>query len=330
VAIITTAVLRPNFRRDLLPGGRWCHGAGVSTPVPFSAMVLSAGYGTRLRPLTDEIPKPLVPIGDTPLLGRHLCALHQAGARILAVNTHHHSQQIASYINELPFLVHVSHEEKILGTAGGIANVRAWVEPGPLLVVNGDIMGQLPVASLLSSAGPGLTLAVTTRQVGKGTVGLGAGGEVVRLRGETFGREVRAGDYMGVALLGQECLQSLPSEGCLIGDWALPELRKNRPIQTVMVEETFEDVGTPEHYLRANMNWLKGRENAHEFSHMGTGVQVDAQVEVVRSLVGHGARISGRGRVVGSLILPGAHARAPLTHAIVTPSGRVIQVGGAE
>jgi len=290
-------------------------------------MVLSAGYGTRLRPLTDEIPKPLVPIGDTPLLGRHLMALHRAGARLLAVNTHHHAPQIVSYIEGLGFPVHVSHEDRILGTAGGIARVGGMLEEGPLVVVNGDIMGDLPLKSLLGAERSGLTLAVTPRELGQGTVGLGVRGEVVRLRGETFGREVQSGDYMGVALLGQECLLSLPAEGCLVGDFALPELRRGGSIQSVVVRATFEDVGTPEQYLRANLRWWDEQVKPKGSSYLGEGSQVSSKVEIEHSLVGAGARIWGEGRVVESVILPGATAKAPLSNAIVTPSGVVIQVG---
>lgn len=295
------------------------------TPAPeFSALVLSAGFGTRLRPLTDEIPKPLVPIGDTPLLGRSLADLRAAGAKRLIVNVHHHAERIESYLATLEFAVHVSREERILGTAGGIA--RAHLGPAPLLIVNGDIVGDLPISALLKQAGSGLVLAVAARSDGEGTVGLGHEGQVVRLRGERFGAEEASGDYMGVALLGSECLSSLPLEGCLVGDWALPHLRAGGRIDTVLGPDSFEDVGTPADYLAANLNWLKSQ-GGDATSYLGDGAQVDDRIELVGSVVGRDALIRGHGRIKNSLILPGATASAPLDAVIVTPAGVVIPAG---
>lgn len=317
---------RPNFRS--LPSNPLpCHLPRVGAPKEFSAMVLSAGFGTRLRPLTDEIPKPLVPIGDRPLLGISLQKLREAGARELIVNVHHHAEKIEKYISELSFSVHVSREERILGTAGGIAAARRFFSGGPLLIVNGDIVGELPVESLLNASDRGLVMALTRGRVGEGTVGVDADGNVVRLRGECFGQEIAAGDYMGIAVLGSDCLATLPNEGCLVGDWALPRLREGAKLRTLTVGERFEDVGTPRAYLSANLRWLSQQMGGPAHSYLGTDVSVSEGVEVIASLVGAGARIMGTGQVEASLILPGAQARAPLSNVIVTPSGCVIFAG---
>lgn len=299
----------------------------VTLPPEFDAMVLSAGFGTRLRPLTDEIPKPLVPLGDTPLLGRSLAALREQGARRLVVNVHHHAGRIESYLASLPMEVHVSREERILGTAGGITRARQLFGGAPLVILNGDIVGEFPIAELLSRADEGLVLAMTERPLGKGTVGLGSAGQVVRLRGEHFGTELASGDYMGVAVLGQKCLNSLPPEGCLVGDWALPHLRAGGFIHGVLVPQSFEDVGSPAAYLTANLRWLRSSAGGGATSYVGPGAGVEEGVELVSSIVGAGARVSGRGRVESSLVLPGAIARAPLFEVIVTPAGVVIPKG---
>lgn len=298
----------------------------VSRPPHFSALVLSAGFGTRLRPLTDEIPKPLVPIGETPLLERSLWALHAAGADQLVVNVHHHASQIEAHLQTLPMPVLVSREAQILGTAGGIAQAKRYLREGPLVIVNGDIVGELPLAHLLKNASEGLVMAVTERAIGEGTVGLGSEGQVVRLRGEIFGQEVASGDYMGVAVLGNSCLNSLPPEGCLIGDWALPELRRGARIFAVVVRGSFEDVGSPGDYLAANLGWLRARTEDPLGSFLAEGATVGAGVELVSSIVGKGARVSGSGVLRNAMILPGAEAQAPLRDVIVTPRGVVIAV----
>lgn len=286
----------------------------------FSAFVLAAGHGTRLRPLTEEIPKPLLPVGAEPLLCSTLRVLHEAGALELWVNAHYHSDKIVSKIRELGFNVHVNCEERILGTAGGVAAVREHVT-APVVLVNGDIVTTMPVAALLAAAGPGLTLAVATPSAGTaGTVGLDRKGRVVRLRGQSFGEEVRAADYIGVACLGPECLDTLPGEGCLIGDWALPWLCRGGVIDTVWSEAPFRDLGTPASYLEANLEWLGTR------SYVSRDAEVAEDIELTQSVVGAGATLLGRGRVRQSVLLPGASAHAPLERCIVLPSGRRVEV----
>jgi mannose-1-phosphate guanylyltransferase len=286
----------------------------------FSAFVLAAGFGTRLRPLTDEIPKPLLPVGPEPLLLSTLRVLHEAGAAALGVNVHHHAEKITNEIKRLSFNVHVSRELRILGTAGGLAAVRGRFAP-PVVLVNGDIVTTLPIAQLLSAQGPGLTLAVTAPSFGSvGSVGLDATGRVARLRGEVFSEEVRAADYIGVACLGAECWATLPSEGCLIGDWALPWLRQGRVIDTVWSAAPYRDLGTPASYLEANLEWLGAR------SYVAPGAELAPRLELEQSVVGAGARVLGLGPIRQSVILPGATAQGPLQRCIVLPSGRRIEV----
>src|SRR5688500_17541887 len=92
-------------------------GSGIPAAMGrFSAFVLAAGFGTRLRPLTDEIPKPLLPVGPEPLLLSTLRVLHEAGAAALGANVHHHAEKITNEIEHLSFNVHVNHELRILGT----------------------------------------------------------------------------------------------------------------------------------------------------------------------------------------------------------------------
>src|ERR1041385_5137925 len=106
------------------------------------AMILAAGYGTRMRPVTYTLPKPLVPVCNRPLLGWAVESLLRAGIRELIVNLHHLPEQIeswllASYAQECE--IHFSFEAEILGTGGGIRRVRPVLEAGEeFVVVNGD------------------------------------------------------------------------------------------------------------------------------------------------------------------------------------------------
>jgi len=283
------------------------------------AMVLSAGLGTRLRPLTDELPKPLVPVGDRPILGHVLEWLRAHGFARAVVNTHHLPQAFATSV--LPIPVDLVHEPIIRGTAGGVAGARHLLGPAPIVVWNGDVLCEPPLAELTRRVTDGLCLAICPRPRGEGTVGIDAEGRVVRLRGEQFGPEARGGDYLGVAALGARCLQTLPAEGCLIGDWALPELRRGEPVLTVDAPGPWTDCGDLARYLGANLAWL---EKHGLDSWPAPGSEVGAHVELKQSIVGPGATVMGQGLVERSVIWPGASAVAPLFEVVVTRSGRVV------
>lgn len=286
-----------------------------------TAMILCAGFGTRLSPLTDELPKPLVPVGDRPLLAHILERLQRAGVTRAVLNVHHKPSEMLSAINSLPLMPQVVTETEILGTAGGVAAARHLFGSGPVILHNGDILTAPPVAELVARDRGGLCLAVSPRPVGRGSVGLDAADRVVRLRGRTFGDEVRGADYIGIAVLGERCLGSLPDRGCLIQDWAIPELESGRSIDTLTTTAAWSDLGQLEDYVRANLDWLGARPYA-----LGAGAAVAETVELDRSVIGAGAQIAGTGLLSECVIWPGARVEAPLRRAVVTSNGRSVSL----
>ncbi len=288
------------------------------------AMILAAGKGTRLLPLTLELPKPLMPVGDRPLLAHLAARLARAGYESFAVNIHHLAHEFVSGFNALNSVVHVLREVEIRGTAGGVAGARGLFGAPPVLVWNGDVLVEPPIAELLTTSGQdGLGFAVAPRPKGTGTVGVDADGHVVRLRGELFGSEAAGGDYVGVAALGGAVLAALPERGCLVADVALPLLRAGGTIATAAASGGFIDIGSIASYHRANQSWL--------LEHVGQGASwvaptasIGAGVGVSSSVVGAGATVSGAGELVRCVVWPGAHAVAPLVDSIVTTSGRVV------
>jgi mannose-1-phosphate guanylyltransferase len=288
-------------------------------------MLLCAGLGTRLRPLTDELPKPLVPLGDRPLLAHVLERLSEGGITRAVMNSHHLHHEFLHILRQLPRKPQVSHESEILGTAGGVAHARQLLGKAPLVVHNGDILCRPPVAPLLERARTGgMWLAVAARPPGQGTIGLDDEARVVRLRGGQFGSETRGGDYIGVASLGADVLEALPARGCLIGDVALPRLRSGQVVGAVLVEGGFIDCGHLVSYFEANLAWLEER---GERAFVGKDAVVDG-VELERTVVGAGARVTGSGRLERVVVWPGATARAPLSDMIVTSRGQLVNVQG--
>ena len=298
-------------------------GAGYDARVS-SAIILCAGFGTRLRPLTDELPKPLVPVGDRSILEHALFRLHAAGITALVINVHHLAEQFARTLAGLRLNVRVLVESEIRGTAGGVAGARRHLSGSPVLIWNGDILVAPPLDQLLVRSEPqSFCLGVAPRPLGEGTVGLDAQGHVVRLRGERFGTEHSGGDYVGLIALGAGALASLPERGCLFGDAALPLLRAGGTVDSVPVTTPWTDAGDPASLLRANLAWLSER-NLSFF--LGQGAEAAPGVELQQALIGAGARVQGRGLLQRCVVCPGATATAPLSDAIVAPSGRVIAV----
>jgi N-acetyl-alpha-D-muramate 1-phosphate uridylyltransferase len=116
------------------------------------AMILAAGRGERLRPLTEKVPKPLIEAGGKPLIVWHLERLAAAGCRDVVVNVSHLGERIAERLGDgaaWGVRVAISREAQPLETAGGMALARALLGPEPFLVVNGDVYCEVDFARLL-------------------------------------------------------------------------------------------------------------------------------------------------------------------------------------
>jgi MurNAc alpha-1-phosphate uridylyltransferase len=115
-------------------------------------MLLAAGRGERLRPLTDRMPKPLVPVAGKPLLAWHLERLAASGCREVVANVSHLGEQIVKYVENSSFglRVNFSREAEPLETAGGIAQALPLLGREPFLLVNGDIYCEIDFKSLLA------------------------------------------------------------------------------------------------------------------------------------------------------------------------------------
>jgi NDP-sugar pyrophosphorylase family protein len=200
-------------------------------------------------------------------------------------------------------------ETRILGTAGGVHNA-ASVLGAPALVWNGDIVVDAPVTELLLHVAQthGYCLATARRGRGTGSLGLDETGHVVRLRGESFGREAHGADYVGVMALGADALGQLPEQGCLIGDGCLPALRRGERIGTRDISGDWFDIGTLSGYLKANLEWLRAR-GMDNFVH--PSARVEDGVVLEGAVVGEGAHVTGPGVVRRAVVLPGAQLRAP-------------------
>lgn len=117
------------------------------------AMILAAGRGERMRPLTDHTPKPLLPVAGRPLIEHHLLALHRAGVREVVINTAWLGARIERHLEDgRRFglrLAYSREPEGALETGGGIRQALPLLGDAPFLVINGDIWCDLPLSPLL-------------------------------------------------------------------------------------------------------------------------------------------------------------------------------------
>jgi len=125
------------------------------------AMVLAAGLGTRLRPLTDRTPKPLLPVAGRPILLWNLLLLKRHGITDIIINLHHLGEQIVQVLGDgsrFGMRVAYSHEPTLLGTGGGIKQAAPFLKDGSFLVLNGDTLSACDLTGLIAAHRAGSAL----------------------------------------------------------------------------------------------------------------------------------------------------------------------------
>jgi mannose-1-phosphate guanylyltransferase len=279
-----------------------------------AAMVLCAGLGTRLRPLTDERAKPMVPVGDLPAVAHVVARVRLASPSRIVVNVHHRPEDVRAWAEGEH--IGVSHEPELLGTAGGLAGAAALLGSGDILVWNGDILSDLDPRELLAT-GDGdrtslATLSVHARPAGEGNVGFRADGRIVRLRKASFGTEDHGGDFLGIHVVGEELRAGLPPKGCLVGDVYIPALGRGARLAAHVTTASFVDVGSVAQYLVANAAWLASRGLA---SWVHPSAVIHAPID--GSVIGAGAVVDAP--ALASVVWPGAHVQTACNAAVVTP-----------
>lgn len=119
--------------------------------LPLQAVIMAGGFGTRLRPLTEDLPKPMLPVGDRPLMELIIEQLRQTGIRRVSITTHYLTDKIEEHFGDgHDFGVEINYvtEERPLGTAGALSLMDVPEEP--LLVINGDILTRVDFRAMLN------------------------------------------------------------------------------------------------------------------------------------------------------------------------------------
>ncbi|MFG2055742.1 sugar phosphate nucleotidyltransferase [Micromonospora sp. NPDC048930] len=275
------------------------------------AVVLAAGEGTRLRPLTERVPKALCPVGNVPLLDRalaRLAGLGLAGPGRVAVNACYLGDQVVAHVGDRARL---SVEPGApLGTAGGLGKLRDWIAGRGVLVGNADAYLADP------DAPPGPDIAALLD---------GWDGRSVRLLGQPADDPAAPGTFsghrfVGFSLLPWRLVRDLPAT---FGDLVRAVWRPAEAagaLDVVGYPGVFYDTGTPADYLAANLHAAGGA------SLVDPSATVTGRVH--RAVVGPGATV--RGEVTRAVVWPGATVRADerLSDAIRAGDDLTVPAGG--
>jgi mannose-1-phosphate guanylyltransferase len=314
----------------------------------FRALVLAAGLGTRLRPLTESTPKPLLPVAGLPILGHTLAQLAAAGCAGAAVNLHHHGDQIRRRFGEsfagMPLTY--SEEPELLGTLGALYPLKEFLGAADqVMLVNGDSLCRWPLRRLLRAhlaqgrpqvEPPAATLLLTSRpdpQRFGGGVGIDARGDVVSFRPGEPERvpAVRRHVFAGAHVLSRELLERVgPGVSDTVRDLYTPLLAEGRRIATVVSGRSWHDLGTPRRFLDATLEWAQAdwperlwrRAWVSREAVLGSGVRLKgASLEA-------GARLGDKVTLERAVLLPGAQvgSGSTLRDVIVGP-GAVVPPG---
>jgi NDP-sugar pyrophosphorylase family protein len=306
-------------------------------------MLVAAGFGTRLSPLTDELPKPAVPVGNRPVAAYALEALARAGIRDVVVNTHHLAAELERELSPwCPSGVDLRyvHEPVILGTGGGVRN--AWAaRGGPIdgedfVVMNAKLVFTPDLARALEQhRRSGAIATMVLRALPTGTtfapVEHDASGRIHAMRGLPRGhraRDLQRAMFTGVQILSARAFADLPLDGDMIEGAYKRWLECGEHVQGVIDDGAWLDVGvTVEHYVRANLALARREIAWPDIEPDAAGNIIDGSVRVP-----HGAQLRevvlGRGAVVPEgaelarvVAWPGAKLPSQLSDATVTSRG---------
>jgi NDP-sugar pyrophosphorylase family protein len=303
------------------------------------AMIVAAGLGTRLQPLTDLLPKPALPVRGVPLIAYQLALLRDHGVREVAINVHHLAEALEAAAERWcpPGLVlHFSRERELLGTGGGIVRMADFLrESDPSLVIGGDMVLDFDLGALTDWHRAGrhaasLLLREDPRAARFGTIGVDREGRVRRVAGRfDLGGECRAGVYAWANVLSPRIFDSAPSRGAFshLDDWWMPELARGADdIRGFVASEDaclWEPVGTPAEYLSANLSLpplsfldleeASARAGARILRDaagatsvvLGAGARVAEDAELTRAVVWDGERVPAGFRASGGVFAGG-------------------------
>lgn len=287
------------------------------------AMIMAAGFGTRLRPLTDNLPKALVPVLNRSVLERNIEYLHNYEIKDIIINAHYHTDKIQEFIKhcKIPGVnLSISMEKEILGTGGGLANCRDFLKDDTFIVINSDILTNIGLDAAINThkkSGDIVTMVLHDRlQFNQIDI---TGTKIKTIHSTTAPGRLA---FTGIHVLEPDIFEFLPGEGYadIISACYNPMLESDKSINVFMATDHYwYDIGTIESYKKANRDllklentqFIKGKNTLidpsvtlNNWAVIGNNVVIDKDAVIDSSVIWDNAIIEKGAQIKNSIVIP--------------------------
>lgn len=283
----------------------------------FNAFILAAGFGERLKPLTDYIPKPLMPILGKPLIEIVLKRVAALNPSNIGINLHYKAEKILDYFKISPFCdkIRIFHEESILGTGGALKNAADFLKGRSFLVYNSDIFSDINLTMLLEhhlSHDNIATLAVHDyHEYNKLEVDSKQFLKNVVIRGN-YNASSRIA-FMGIAVYSPDFLNFLDDgHTSVVAGWMNAVSAGEKIYCMQFKEHSWSDIGSPETYASAVVSQLN---SSGETVYIHSSAKVDPDIQFTgHFVVEHGTDIEGGTTFKNCILMPYSHIKQNLRY----------------
>jgi NDP-sugar pyrophosphorylase family protein len=283
------------------------------------AMILAAGFGTRLGPLTQKRPKALMPVGNRPIIDWIIDYLKEQGVRNIVVNAHHLYDQILNHLcdnSAFGINIEVRVEKEILGTGGGIRNTMDFWNGTPFIVINGDTLTDIDISGAYRAherRGNMVTLVLHDK----------APFNQIEIDNQLNIKDIAHGDlpnrlaFTGIHIIDPKLLEFLP-EGVFsnIVECYRDLIKSDNPIRGFLSKgHIWQDIGTVETYLLANKKAagsarfifapntsIAPSARLEDWAVLGHDVQLEEGAEIRRSVLWEEVRVKKGMKVIDSVV----------------------------
>jgi mannose-1-phosphate guanylyltransferase len=282
------------------------------------AFLLAAGFGERLKPVTDFMPKPLVPVLNVPAICYSIMLLKDAGITDIMCNLHYKREQILDFFkrhDNFGLRIEFSIEKEILGTGGGLMNCKEYFKDGPLVYINSDIIADIELSAVIkqfNKGGAGGCLAIARSSLGSVAVN---NDRIVNVRNLLQSSQKPEYDFMGIAVLSPDIFKFLVSGYSDIVETGFIHLAGEGRLGFYAHEGEWHDIGSVESYREANVKLTSAEYPFKKRLYAATGMmprvlsesaRVDKNVSITRSVIGDDCIIGNGSVVEESVLLPGS------------------------
>jgi mannose-1-phosphate guanylyltransferase len=298
------------------------------------AMILAAGLGTRLKPLTLNKPKALVPVGNRSVIDRVIDYLKQYGINEIILNAHHHHQQLVEHLDHsetFGMKIQVRVEPEILGTGGGIRNTEDFWDADPFIVINSDILTNIDILAAYEAHkryGALVTL-VLHDQPPFNQIQIDSQMNIVHIAEDNRSGRLA---FTGIHIIEPELLGYIP-KGVFssIIDCYRQLIETGNPIKAHRSRGHYwRDVGSIETYVLANREALEGDSflfgsgsqipssaKLGEWAIIGENAYLEENVEIRRSILWENVTVRARKKVVDSIVTASKEVTCDLIDKII-------------